>query len=124
MGRRGNPCGNARAVSFMKTLKVKAVYSMDYEAVADVAETIPHFIDEAYNSRLTSKSQGSRCFCVVDRGARANSRTVAHGRIAGAARTRPLVALGGKGSKSRLMDGCCERLSSPGDRIVASPGLA
>lgn len=31
MGRRGNPYDNAKAESFMKTLKVEAVYLMDYE---------------------------------------------------------------------------------------------
>jgi transposase InsO family protein len=31
MGRRGNPYDNAKAESFMKTLKVEAVYLMDYQ---------------------------------------------------------------------------------------------
>ena len=31
MGRRGNPYDNAKAESFMKTLKVEAVYPMAYE---------------------------------------------------------------------------------------------
>ena len=31
MGRRGNPYDNAKAESFMKTLKVEAVYLMDDE---------------------------------------------------------------------------------------------
>ena len=31
MGRRGNPYDNAKAETFMKTLKVEAVYLMDYE---------------------------------------------------------------------------------------------
>jgi len=30
MGRRGNPYDNAKAESFMKTLKVEAIYLMDY----------------------------------------------------------------------------------------------
>jgi hypothetical protein len=30
MGRRGNPYDKAKAESFMKTLKVEAVYLMDY----------------------------------------------------------------------------------------------
>jgi len=37
MGRRGNPYDNAKAESFMKTLKVEAVYPMAYESFADVA---------------------------------------------------------------------------------------
>ncbi len=39
MGRRGNPYDNAKAESFMKTLKVEAVYRMDYETFADVLTT-------------------------------------------------------------------------------------
>ena len=31
MGRRGNPYDNAKAESFMKTLKVEEVYLMEYE---------------------------------------------------------------------------------------------
>ena len=34
MGRRGNPYDNAKAESFMKTLKVEAVYPMAYETVS------------------------------------------------------------------------------------------
>ena len=37
MGRRGNPYDNAKAEGFMKTLKVEAVYRMDYETFHDVA---------------------------------------------------------------------------------------
>ena len=39
MGRRGNPYDNAKAESFMKTLKVEAVYPMAYETFADVTQT-------------------------------------------------------------------------------------
>ena len=41
MGRRGNPYDNAKAESFMKTLKVEAVYLMDYETFEDVAADLP-----------------------------------------------------------------------------------
>ena len=41
MGRRGNPYDNAKAESFMKTLKVEAVYLMDYETFEDVTAAAP-----------------------------------------------------------------------------------
>ena len=44
MGRRGNPYDNAKAESFMKTLKVEAVYLMDYETLEDVTADLPRFI--------------------------------------------------------------------------------
>ncbi len=51
MGRRGNPCDNAKAESFMKTLKVEAVYPMAFETFDDVARYLPRFIDDIYNGR-------------------------------------------------------------------------
>ena len=47
MSRRGNPYDNAMMESFMKTLKVEAVYPMAFETIEDVAEHLPRFDSRA-----------------------------------------------------------------------------
>jgi Transposase domain (DUF772)/Integrase core domain len=58
MGRRGNPYDNAKAESFMKTLKVEAVYPMEFESFEDAAAYLPRFIEAIYNRRRLHSSLG------------------------------------------------------------------
>ena len=56
MSRRGNPYDNAKAESFMKTLKVEAVYLAAYETFEDVTADLPCFIERRLQQQTTSLS--------------------------------------------------------------------
>ena len=57
MERRGNPYDNAMMESLMKTLKVEAVYPLEFGTAEDVAEHLPAFI-ENYDARRLHSSLG------------------------------------------------------------------
>lgn len=50
MNRKGNPYDKAQAESFMKTLKVEAVYATEYDTFGEVTADLPAFIDHVYNA--------------------------------------------------------------------------
>lgn len=58
MSRKGNPFDNAKAESFMKTLKQEEVYLWDYSTFEDAQKRVPYFIDAVYNQKRLHSSLG------------------------------------------------------------------
>ena len=58
MSRRGNPYDNARAESFMKTLKYEEVYLNEYETMNQARTDIRHFLESVYNQKRLHSSLG------------------------------------------------------------------
>jgi putative transposase len=58
MSRTGNPYDNAKAESFMKTLKCEEVYLRKYRDREEVRCSVAHFIDEVYNLKRLHSALG------------------------------------------------------------------
>jgi putative transposase len=58
MSRAGNPYDNAKAESFMKTLKTEEVWLQQYRDQEDARASIQHFIEEVYNRKRLHSSLG------------------------------------------------------------------
>lgn len=58
MSRSGNPYDNAKAESFMKTLKYEEVYLWEYDSFEDAKEQIERFIENAYNIKRLHSAIG------------------------------------------------------------------
>ena len=58
MSRTGNPYDNAKAESFMKTLKHEEIYLHDYAILQDVVDRLPRFLEEVYNQKRLHSALG------------------------------------------------------------------
>ena len=58
MSRRGNPYDNAKAESFMKTLKMEEVYLYEYENLGEARSRIGYFLESVYNQKRLHSSLG------------------------------------------------------------------
>jgi putative transposase len=58
MSRTGNPYDNAKAESFIKTLKMEEVYLYEYENIEEAYSRIGEFIEQVYNQKRLHSSLG------------------------------------------------------------------
>jgi len=58
MSRRGNPYDNAKAESFIKTLKTEEVYMYEYEDLKEASSRIRKFVVEVYNQKRLHSAIG------------------------------------------------------------------
>lgn len=58
MSRQGNPYDNAKAESFIKTLKMEEVYMYEYENIGEAYDRIGHFLEQVYNQKRLHSALG------------------------------------------------------------------
>ena len=58
MSRKGNPYDNAKAESFMKTLKTEEVYRTDYRDLTHARSCVKQFLEKIYNQRRLHSALG------------------------------------------------------------------
>jgi putative transposase len=58
MSRKGNPYDNAKAESFMKTLKTEEVYRTEYHDLAHARSCIKQFLEKIYNQKRLHSALG------------------------------------------------------------------
>ena len=58
MSRRGNPYDNAKAESFMKTLKMEEVYLYEYGSLQEASHRIGYFLEAVYNQKRLHSALG------------------------------------------------------------------
>jgi putative transposase len=58
MSRRGNPYDNARAESFIKTLKYEEVYRQEYRDLGEARASIKRFLEKIYNKKRLHSALG------------------------------------------------------------------
>lgn len=60
MSRKGNPYDNAKAESFMKTLKHEEVYRVEYRDIAEARRGIGTFLEKTYKTKRLLSALGYR----------------------------------------------------------------
>jgi putative transposase len=58
MSRRGNPYDNAKAESFIKTLKYEGIHPRAYRSFAELQQGLPRFIEDHYNAERLHSALG------------------------------------------------------------------